>query len=73
MNKILKLILDDYQTRNTSAEYKLLLAKICAEERAFMDLLDVEQKKAYLKYESVRNELDILAQNELAVYLFENF
>ena len=73
MNKILELLMDDYHARNTSAEYKLMLAKVCAEERVFMESLNVEQRRAYLKYESVRNELDILAQNELAVYLFENF
>jgi len=44
MNKILKLIIDDYHNQKPSAEYLLVLHRVCDAEREFMALLDKKQK-----------------------------
>jgi hypothetical protein len=55
-----------------SAEYKLVLTKACEAERTFMNSLEENQRKEYLKLESMFAELDVVGENEFAEYLFEN-
>jgi len=72
MNKILKLLVDDYTNKESSAEYKLILHRYCDAEKAFLDLLDDKQKAEYLKLGSVGGELSVLEQDEFAEYIFKN-
>lgn len=39
MDKILQLLIDDFQNRKLSAEYKLVQLKVCEAEEKFMGLL----------------------------------
>ena len=73
MNKILRLLIDDYQNHAISAEYKLVLEKACIMEKAFVNSLNIEQKKAYSELDIAMGELSAWGQNELAEYLFDNF
>jgi len=73
MNKILKLLIDDYQHRDISAGYRLMLEKACIIEKAFVGSLNAEQKKAYSELDFAMSELNTWGQNEFAEYLFENF
>ena len=70
MNKILKLLIDDYSQRKTSAEHKLALHLFCDAERAFTALLDDKQKTEYMKLGDLRCELDVVSENELGEFLF---
>jgi len=72
MNKILKLLIDDYQTQDTSAEYKFLLQQVCIAEKCFIDSLNNKQRKMYLQLEALSNGLGVIEQNDLAEFLFEN-
>ena len=70
MNKILKLIIDDYQNQKPTAEYQLALRRYCDFETAFMALLDEKQKAEYLKLDFAAGELALIEQDEFAKYLF---
>ena len=66
MDKILELLIEDFQHRKMSAEYELVLNKICEAESAFMNLLDEKQKVEYLKFSFITGELDLIEFNEFA-------
>ena len=70
MNKILKLLVDDFLNKESSAEYKFVLTRYCDAEKAFMASLGEEQKAEYLKLDFITGELGIVEQNELAEYLY---
>jgi len=70
MNEILKLIIDDYENKKPSAEYMLVLRKVCEAEEKFLSLLNKEQRTEYLKFEFIAGELDLIAFNDFAEYLF---
>jgi len=70
MNKILKLIIDDYHNQKPSAEYKFALHRYCEDERKFMSSLNKKQVKEYLGLDSIASELNVVEQNEFANYLF---
>jgi len=72
MVKILKLLADDFHAGNVSAEYKVLQNRFSEVEKPFMDSLDEEQKKEYLKLDSVQAELQSQEFNDFAKYLLEN-
>jgi len=72
MNKVLKLLIDDFTNKESSAVYKVALHRFCDAERLFMASLDNEQKKEYLKLGCLHGDLDIISENELALYLFLN-
>ena len=70
MNKILKLIIDDYQNHKLSAEYKFALHRYCDAERKFMDTLNKNQKAEFLKLDFIAGELNVAEQNDFAEFLF---
>lgn len=72
MNKLLKLLINDYQNHKLSAEYQLALNKLCDAQRGFMALLNDEQKKAFLMLDCIDGELNIAERDDFAKYLFEN-
>jgi len=72
MNKILKLLVDDFVNKESSAEYKLVLHRYCDAEKTFMDSLNNKQKAEYLKLDFVAGELGVVEQNDLAEFLFQN-
>jgi len=71
MNKILQLIIDDYQNHPTSAEYKLALHRYCEVERKFMSSLSEKQVKEYLELDFIGGELNVVEQNEFAQFIFD--
>jgi len=71
MNRILKLIVDDYQNQPTVTEYKLVLHRFCDVEKQFMSTLNKKQKAEYLKLDIVSGELSVVEQNELVKYVFD--
>jgi len=72
MDKILKLLIDDFQNHKPSAEYQLDLNKVCEAESAFMNSLNKKQKAEYLKLDFVTGELSIVEFREFAQFLYEN-
>ena len=72
MDKILKLLIDDFQNHKPSAEYQLALNKVCEAESAFMNSLNKKQKAEYLKLDFVTGELSIVEFREFAQFLYEN-
>jgi len=72
MNKVLKLIVDDFTEKNVSAEYKVIQHEYCGIERPFIETLSPEQKKEYFKLESLRGELNDQLFSDFARYLFEH-
>ena len=72
MDKILKLLLDDFLSQKPSAEYRLTLKKCCEAEKAFMALLDGKQKSEFFKLDTMNGELEASGLNELAKFLYEN-
>ena len=71
MNKILKLIINDYQNQKPSAEYQLTLHRYCDAEQGFMSTLSKKQKVEYMKLDFLVGELSVVEQDEFAKYLFE--
>ena len=72
MDKILKLLLDDFLSQKPSAEYRLILKNCCEAEKTFMSLLDGNQKAEFFKLDSMNGELAVSGLNELAKFLYEN-
>jgi hypothetical protein len=70
MNKILKLMVDDYQNNKPSAEYRLALRYFCDAEKRFMSMLNKKQAAEYLKLSSMHCELDSIGLDDFAVFLF---
>jgi len=71
MDKILKLIINNYQNQKPSAEYKLILNQVCEAEERFLSTLSKEQKVEYRKLEFIVAELDVIERDEFAEYLFD--
>lgn len=71
MNKVLELIIEDFQNQKPSAKYKLVQHKVCEVETIFMKSLSKEQKKEYLNFCFVQGELDVVELDEFAEFLFE--
>ena len=69
MNKILKLIIDDYQNHKPSAEYQLALHRYCEAEQEFMAMLNKKQTAKYLKLNFAAGELSVVEQDEFAINL----
>ena len=46
MDEMLKLLIDDFQNHKPSAEYRLILSKVCEAETTFMNLLSKKQKSS---------------------------
>jgi len=72
MDKMLKLLIDDFQNEKPSAEYQLVQNRVCDAESAFMALLDEKQKAEYLKLDFVCGELNIIESHELAQFLYKH-
>jgi len=72
MNKISKLLVDDFLNQKPSAEYKLALNKYCDAEAVFIALLDEKQKAEYLKLDFVTGELSVVEFREFTQFLYEN-
>ena len=72
MNKLLKLLINDYQNHKLSAGYQMALNKLCNAQKHFMSLLSDEQKKEFLKLDCIDGELNVAERDEFAKYLFEN-
>jgi len=72
MDKILKLLLDDFLSQKPSAEYRLVLKNCCEAEKAFMALLDEKQKVEFFKLDSMNGKLAVSGLKELAMFLYEN-
>ena len=70
MDKILKLLVDDFQNYKPSAEYQLVLNKVCEAESAFINSLSKKQKAEYLKLDFVCCELNVVELQEFAKYLY---
>jgi len=70
MDKMLKLLIDDFQNHKPSAEYQLILKKYCEAETAFMNSLNKKQKDEYLKLDFKLGKLSIAELNEFAEFLF---
>jgi len=71
MNRILKLILDDYCNQKPSAEYRLMQQEVCEAQSRFMAGLSKKQKKEFLELDSLSGQLITVAQDDLSVLLFE--
>ena len=67
---MLKLLIDDFQNHKPSAEYRLVLNKVCEAESAFMNSLNKKQKAKYLKLDFVCGELNIVELREFALFLY---
>lgn len=72
MNKLLKLLVDDYYNQKTSAELKLTLRKLCEAQTKFIDSLNDAQKKEFMQLDSITGEHMAAERNEFANYLFEH-
>ena len=72
MNKLLKLLIDDFQNEKPTTEYQLILNKVCEAESAFMTLLDKKQKAEYLKLDFICDELGVVELHEFAKFLYKN-
>jgi len=59
MDKILNLLINNFQNHKPSAEYQLALNKVCEAESAFMNSLSKKQKAEYLKLDLVCSELNV--------------
>jgi len=70
MDKILKLLIDDFQNHKSSAEYQLVLNKVCEAESAFMNSLSKKQKAGYLKLDFACGELSVVELQEFALFLY---
>jgi len=70
MNKILKLIVDDYHNQKPSAEYRLIQKEVCEAQATFMVGLNKKQRKEFLELDSLLGQLSVIAQDDLAEFLF---
>ena len=73
MNKILQLIINEYQNQKPSAEYMLILNEVCEAEEKFMSSLTKEQKTEYFQFDFIAGKLSTIELDEFARYLFEGF
>ena len=72
MHKMLKLLVDDFQNVKPSAEYQLVMQRVCDAEVAFMASLNKKQKAEFLKLDFINGELGVTELDEFAKFLFEN-
>ncbi|MCL2540631.1 MAG: hypothetical protein FWE53_04390 [Firmicutes bacterium] len=72
MIKILQLLVDDYYNQKPTAEYLLMLNKVCEAESKFTATLTKKQRLEYLKFEAVTNELTSVELDDFAKFLFKN-
>ena len=72
MDKILRLLIEEFLEQKPSAEYQLALHKFCEAETEFMKLLDDKQKAEYFKFDFEYGKLDIVSMNAIAEFIFEN-
>lgn len=72
MDKMLKLLIDDFQNHKPSAEYQLILNKVCEAETLFMNSLSKKQKAEYLKLDFSGGELNVAEFHEFAKFLCQN-
>ena len=72
MDKILKLLIDDFQNHKPSAENQLVLNRVCEAETVFMNSLNKNQRAGYLKLDFVNGELNVVELREFAKFLYEN-
>ena len=72
MDKMLKLLIDDFQNHKSSAEYQLVLNKVCKAETVFMNSLNKKQKAEYLKLDFVCGELSVVELREFAKFLYDS-
>ena len=70
MNKILKLLIDDFQSHKPGAKYQFVLHRFCEAESAFMATLNKKQKAEYLKLDVLGGELGVAELDSFAAYLF---
>jgi len=70
MDKMLKLLIDDFQNQKPSAEYQLVLNKVCEAESSFMNSLNKKQKAEFLKLDFVNGELGVMELREFAQFLY---
>jgi len=73
MNKILKLICDDYHSQRPSAECRLAQKVVCEAQAKFMSMLSKKQKKEFLELDFIQGQLNVQSQNDFAEYLFSAF
>ena len=71
MNKVLKLIVDDYLNKNSSAEYRLAQKEVCEAQAKFMTGLNKKQQKEFFKLDSIQGKLNVIGHDEFAEFLFE--
>jgi len=71
MNKILKLLIDDFQNHKPSAKYQPVLNKVCETEMAFMSSLNKKQKAEYIKLDFVCGELSIVELRDLLSFFMK--
>ena len=72
MDKILKLLIDDFQNEKPSSEYQLVLRKFCKAEVKFMATLSEKQKAEYMKLDLLCGELDVAELNNFAKFLYKS-
>lgn len=72
MDKLLKLLIKDFRNERPSAEYQLVLQKVCAAEAAFIAKLNKKQKAEYLKLDFIAGELSIAELHEFADFLYKH-
>lgn len=72
MDKILKLLIEDFGNQKPSAEYQLALKNVCEMEMRFMTLLNNEQKAEYLNLDFIASELGIIELRDFAEFLHSN-
>ena len=73
MNKILKLICDEYHNQRPSAEYRLAQKVVCEAQAKFMAGLSTKQKKEFMELDFIQGQLNVQSQNDFAEYLFSAF
>ncbi|MCL2846091.1 MAG: hypothetical protein FWE38_00190 [Firmicutes bacterium] len=71
MNKIIKLIVDDYLNQKPSAEYRLAQKEVCEAQAKFMTGLNKKQRKEFFKLDSIQGKLNVIEDDECAEFLFK--
>ena len=69
MEKVLKLLIDDFREINVPANYKAELTKYCQKEREFLLSLSEEQKKVYEELQHIQADMESIQQQEFAKFI----
>ena len=72
MYRILEILIEDFENQKPGEAYQLAQYKFCENEKAFMDSLSAEQKKAYLALSNAQCSLKGIMFDNFAMYVFEN-